>query len=117
MRMSAGQIANAAAWIVLLGLAVMGALVANRLGFAGLLLLGAATWFVCSIADLDHDGPTYGVEAFRERMKQGGNAEQRAAAAAERHAAIGPLRFYRNCGMALALAGAAGLVWQQMHVP
>lgn len=117
MRPSAGEIANAVAWIVLLGLAVLAVLIANRLGFAGLFLLGAGTWFVCTIADLDQDAPTYGVETFRRRLNTGGSAEQRAAAAAERQAAVGPLRFYRRCGMALAIVGAAGFTWQQIRAP
>ncbi len=113
MRFSAGTVANAAAWGVIVLLIGAAVLVANRLGFMGLLLLGSATWLVCIRAELDQDTPIWGVEVFKARMDGRGSPEQHAAMLEERRAFTSPLRFYRRCGMVLAAAGVAGFIWQQ----
>lgn len=112
MRFSAGTLANALAWGVVAALIVAAVLVVDRLGFVGLMLLGGATWLVCLRAELDQDVLTWGTEVFRAHLEQRRPSEQREAAKAERHALLSPLRFYARCGMALAAAGLAGVLWQ-----
>ncbi len=112
-KLSAGTVANAAAWGLIAVLIGAAALVANRLGFMGLLLLGSATWLACIRAELDQDTPTWGTEMFKARMDGRRSPEQHAAMLEERRAFVSPLRFYRRCGMVLAAAGAAGFIWQQ----
>ena len=112
MRLSAGAVANAVAWgaiVLLIGAAV---LMVNRLGFMGLLLLGSATWLVCTRAELDQDTPTWSTEVFKARMDGRRSPEQHAAMLEERRAFTSPLRFYRRCGMVLAAVGAAGFIWE-----
>ena len=113
MRLSAGAAANAAAWGVIVLLIGAAALMVNRLGFMGLLLLGGATWLVCIRAELDEDIPAWGTEVFKARMDGRRSPEQRASMLEERRAFTSPLRFCRRCGMALAAVGAAGFIWQQ----
>ena len=113
MRFSAGTVANAMAWGVIVLLIGAAVLIANRLGFVGLLLLGSATWLVCTKAELDQDGPTWGTEVFKARMDPRHSPEQHAAMLEERRAIASPLRFYRRCGMVLAAVGGAGFIWQQ----
>ena len=99
------RILNLLAWVVLLGLAVLAVLIANRLGFPGLLLLGVLTWLICSQAALNQDAPTWGAHVFRARMLRGkghGDAEDAGL----------PFRFYARCGMAVAAIGGAGSAWQ-----
>ena len=86
---------------------------ATLLGFMGLLILGMITWLVCVLADLNQDTPTWGTEVFKARMGSHGSPEQRAAMLEERRAFVSPLRFYRWCGVFLAVIGFAGFVWQQ----
>ena len=112
MRLGVGAVANAAAWLVLGGLAVGAVLVANRLGFVGLVLLGGLTWLVCMRASLDQKVPTWGVEVFRASMEHPRSVEERAAAYADHQATLSPLRFYGRCGALLAAVGAIGFVWQ-----
>jgi len=113
MRFSAGDAANAAAWIVILALICGAVVMAAVLGFVGLLILGGMTWLVCVRAEMDQDTPTWGAEVFRARMGGQGSPEQRAAMLEERRAFVSPLRFYRRCGIVLAVIGAAGFIWQQ----
>lgn len=112
MRSRLGTAANGLAWAVVLGLIGFAALAVNRLGFFGLLLLGLMTWLVCTLVALNEAVPTWGTEVFRSRMSGLESPEGRAAVRAEHDATIAPLRFYRRCGIALAMAGAAGLAWQ-----
>ena len=97
---------------MLAGLLLVALAIANRLGFVGLLLLGALTWFVCTMADLDNAAPTWGADVFRASMSRALSPEHRAAAEAEHQAFVSPLRFYGRCGMALAALGAAGIAWE-----
>ena len=113
MRVSAGAVANAAAWGVIVLLVGAAVLIVNRLGFVGLLLLGSATWLVCIRAKLDQDIPAWGTEVFKVRMDGRRSPEQQAAMLEERRAFTSPLRFYRRCGMVLTAIGAAGFIWQQ----
>ncbi len=101
MRLSAGAVLNAAAWVVCFGLICLAGVVTYALGFLGLALLGGATTLVCVMAELDNDVPTWGTEVFRARMDHGRSPEQRAAHHAERAAFVSPIRFYRNCGITL----------------
>ncbi len=112
MRFSPGAIGNAIAWIALCGLALVAILVANRLGFFGLLILGVLTVLVCTLASLNDDVPTWGTEVFKARMSEGGSPEQLASARAERRAFISPFVFYRRCGIGLTVIGATGFAWQ-----
>ncbi len=112
IRFSAGSAANLAAWAVF-GVLICAAVVAVAvLGFVGLLILGGATWLICTMAELNHDAPTWGTDVFKARMGGAGSPEQRAAMHDERRAFLSPVRFYRNCGIFLALVGAAGVGWQ-----
>lgn len=112
MRFSVSKAANLIAWGVLFALIYAAILIANRLGFVGLLLLGGGIWLVCTLAELDHDAPTWSVGVFRARMSSAASQEQRPAIRAERLAFVSPLKFYGRCGAALALMGAAGCAWQ-----
>ena len=113
MRFSAGSIANVVAWIVIFGLIGAAIVVADALGFMGLLILGAMTWLVCVLAEMDQDAPTWGAEVFRVRMKGGGSPEQRAAMLEERHTFTSLLRLYRRSGMFLTIVGLLGFMWQR----
>ncbi len=113
MRFSASNVANAAAWAVIFGLIGAAIVVADVLGFLGLLILGAMTWLVCVRAEMDQDAPTWGAEVFRARMKGGGSPEQRAAMLEERHAFLSPLHLCRRGGMFLTVVGLAGFIWQR----
>ena len=113
MNLSTGTVANAAAWGVIVLLIGAAALVADRLGFMGLLLLGSATWLVCIRAELDQDVPTWGTEVFKARVGGRRSPERQAAVLEECRAFVSPLRFYRRCGMVLAAVGGVGFIWQQ----
>ena len=113
MRFSAGTVANAVAWAVVMLLAGVAVLVADLLGFVGLMLLGGLTWLLCLRAAMNQDVPTWEVEVFRARMDGRRSPEQDAATAAEYQAFMSPLRFYGRCGMVLAGIGLAGFVWQR----
>ena len=112
MRLSAGAVANAAAWSVIGLLIAAAVLITNRLGFAGLFLLGGVTWLVCTLASLDQKVPTWSVDVFRAAMDRPRSAEGRAAANADHQSLLSPLRFYGWCGAFLAGVGAAGFAWQ-----
>lgn len=113
MRFSASAVANGFAWVVVFCLIGVAAVVADVLGFFGLMLLGTLVWLICTLANLHQDAPTWGVEVFRARMSGYGSPEQRAAMLEEHQAFVSPLRFYRWCGIVLLLMGAAGVAWQQ----
>lgn len=112
MRFSVGALANALAWGVAAALIAAAILVVDRLGFVGLMLLGGAAWLVCIRAELDHEVPTWGTAVFQAHLEQRRSAEQREAALEEHRALLSPLRFHARCGMALAAAGLAGVLWQ-----
>jgi hypothetical protein len=113
MRSTAGEIANALAWAALLVLAGVAILIADRLGFAGLFILGMLTWVICVQMELNDGTPTASIAVFRARMTPERSPERRAAARAERQVRLSPLRFYRWCGVALTAIGAVGFVWQR----
>ena len=113
MRLSAGAVADAVAWGVIVLLIGAAVLIANRLGFVGLLLLGSATWLVCIRAELNQDAPTWGTEVFKASLDERRSPEQHTAMLEERRAFTSQLRFYRRCGMIVAAAGGAGFIWQQ----
>lgn len=117
MKLSAGVAANAAAWAVLIALACAAVAMTAVLGPVGLLILGSLTWLVCTLAELDQDAPTWGVDVFRARMDRPATSEQRAALREERQAFISPLRFCRRCGIALLVAGAAFSLWSAIVPP
>jgi hypothetical protein len=112
MRFSAGNIANAAAWAVVLGLVAVAIVLVNLWGPFGLIILGLLTLLICTRFSLYDQTPTWGTEVFRARMASHGSPEQRAAMQAERHANEAPVRFYRWCGVVLLVAGVAGFAWQ-----
>ena len=118
MRLSAGDIANVAAWVVIAALAALAFVMADVLGFLGLLVIGAATWLVCSRAAQDESphwrGP-FTIEgappdrAARQRLP---SPEQQAATQADWAARLDPIRFFGRCGMVLTAVGAAGFAIQ-----
>jgi hypothetical protein len=113
MRSTAGEIANALAWVVLFGLIGVAVVIANWLGFVGLFILGMLTWVICVQVELSDDTPTAGTAVFRARLSPERSPERRAAAQAERQVRLSPLRFYRWCGIALTAIGAGGFIWQR----
>jgi hypothetical protein len=113
MRGTAGDIANAVAWAVVLVLVGVAVLIADWLGFVGLFILGMLTWVVCVQVELGDDTPTASTAVFRARMSPERSPERRAAAQAERHIRLSPLRIYRWCGIALTVIGAGGFIWQR----
>ena len=115
MRFSGGTVANAAAWAVLAVLIAVAFVTLNLLGPAGLVILGLFVLFVCTAVNLYEDASTWGTEVFKARIASHGSPEQRAAMADETRASLSPVRIYRWCGVVLAVAGAAGFIWQQMR--
>ncbi len=113
MRSTAEEIANALAWAALLVLAGVAILIADRLGFAALFILGMLTWVICVQVELGDDTPTASTAVFRARMAPERSPERRAAAQAERQVRLSPLPFYRWCGIGLTVIGAAGFAWQR----
>jgi hypothetical protein len=113
MRTTAGEIANAIAWALVLVLAGVAIVVADVLGFVGVFILGLFTWMICTHMELDDATPTFGTSVFRASMSPERSSERRAAALAERQSRLSPLRFYRWCGIALTSIGAGGFVWQR----
>jgi hypothetical protein len=112
MRSLGGEIANAFAWALLLVLIGVAIVIADLLGFFGLFILGMLAWVICIQVELGDDTPTASRAVFRARMAQERSPERRAAALAERQLRLSPLRFYRWCGIALTVIGAAGFAWQ-----
>jgi len=113
MRTQAGDIANAIAWAVVLVLACVAIPVADLLGFVGVFILGLLAWVICTHAELDDDTPIASTAAFRARLSPERSPEHRAAALAGRRLRLSPLRFYRWCGIALTVIGAAGFAWKR----
>jgi hypothetical protein len=68
MRTTAGEIANAIAWALVLVLTAVAILVADVLGFVGVFILGLFTWMICTHMELDDATPTFGTAVFRARM-------------------------------------------------
>jgi hypothetical protein len=112
MRLSAGTTANGVAAAVLIGLTGVAFGMVVYLGPFGLVLLGLFILFVCTSMSLRDDTPIWGTEVFKARMGCPKSPEQRAALHAEKHALLSSLRFYRWCGLALVVAGAAGFARQ-----
>jgi hypothetical protein len=111
------RFASALAWCVVAPLIALSLVVANRLGFAGLLILGLLTAFICTHAELRNDIPAPGTAIFKARMARERWPEKRDANAEERRAFISSLRFFRWCGIALAAIGLAGFVLQNWLSP
>lgn len=112
MHRPARTVANGMAWIGVFVLIGAGFVVVDALGFPGVLILGLATTLVCVRAELSEPAPTWPVahrDAAPFRLPA---PEERAAAAAVREAAVSPLRYYRNCGAFLTLAGLIGTALQ-----
>ena len=78
MRNTAGEIANALAWAVLLVLVGVAILIADWLGFAGLFILGMLTWVICTQVELGDDTPIASAAVFRAKMAQERSPERRA---------------------------------------
>ena len=114
MRSRAAEFVNALAWALVLILAAFAILVAYLLGFVGLLILGLLTWLICTDLELGDATPAASVAVFRALMEPSRAPEQRAAEQAERRARLSPLPFYRWCGIALTIIGAAGFLWQRL---
>ena len=113
MRISAGGAANWLAWALFVALFAVAVVVVDRLGFAGLFILGVITWLVCLRAALDNDNPGYGaMRSLLERPRAESSPEQREARHSEQQTALVPLRFFGRCGMALTAIGLAGFIWQ-----
>ena len=114
MQLSRGEkILNALSWIAIVGLVILALLIADVLGFAGLICLGLFTALICTTAELDQDVPTGSAVVFRARTQPPGSPEERSARAHERHTFTTALRFGKRCGLALLAIGATGFTWQQ----
>jgi hypothetical protein len=112
MRSPAASLANAAAWAILIGLIAIAFVMVVILGPFGLFLLGLMILSVCTSFQMRDDKPTWGVEVFKARMASPRPREQHWADAEEKVRVLASLRFYRWCGVALLVAGAAGFIWQ-----
>src|SRR3954447_12277130 len=113
MRFSPSVIANAIAWLGVCTLIATAIAISNRLGFAGLIVLGLAVAFICTMAELDQDGASSSSHVLQARMDRHASEERRAAARVERQDLVSPLRFYRRCGLFLLAVGVPGFAWQQ----
>jgi hypothetical protein len=115
MRFSAGKIANAIAWAVLVGLLPFIFVMVRILGPFALVILGVAVLFICTSLDLNDDVPNASGGVLRSRFVTQPSPEQRAATLEEKRVRLSPLGFYRWCGVALLVAGLAGFAlerWQ-----
>jgi hypothetical protein len=106
------RLANALAWAAIVGLIAVALAVANRLGFAGLFILGLLTAFICGHAELQNDVPAAGTAIFKSRMERPRSAEERQARTEEGRSFLASLRFFKWCGLALAAIGIVGFVIQ-----
>jgi hypothetical protein len=104
--------ANALSWAAVAVLIAIALAVANRLGFAGLLILGLLTAVICARAELSDDVPAAGTAIFKARMDQPRSPEQRHAKAEEGRSFVSSLQFFKWCGVALAAIGLVGFVVQ-----
>ncbi len=91
---------NLVAWGVLLGVAGLALLFVDRLGFAGLAVVGLLTLVVCTRMTLDADVPTWGEHVFRERLAPGA-----------RRGVMPDLRLFKWGGVLLTVVGVAGFFW------
>ena len=116
MRISAGTVANAVAWLVFAGIFAVAVVMADVLGFLGLFIIGAITWMVCARVGQDDNPDWRPWQAFGHAVPHDtawpASPEQRAARRAEWQLALDPIRFFARCGMALTAIGAAGFAWQ-----
>ncbi len=106
------RFANTLAWVAIAALIAIALAVANRLGFAGLLVLGLLTAFVCGHAELQNDIPAAGTAIFKARMDRPRSPEEEQARKDEGHNFISLLRFFKWCGLGLAAIGLLGFVLQ-----
>jgi hypothetical protein len=106
------RFANTLAWVAIAALIAVALVVANRLGFAGLLVLGLLTAFVCGHAELQNDIPAAGTAIFKARMDRPRSPEDRHARADEGRSFMSSLRFFKWCGLGLAVIGLVGFVLQ-----
>jgi hypothetical protein len=111
MRLSSEEIADALAWSVLAGLFIVAGMVASRLGFVGLALIGFLTWLICTRPSLDKKVSTWTVGRFRAAAERPRSSEEQAVVYAENQVVISLFRFYGWCGVFLAAIGATGLIW------
>lgn len=95
-------------WIGILALIGASLLLVRRLGFPAVLMLGLITSLICVRAELSQDVPGWGRDIFAARWHSRPDLSERQASAKQ----IATLRFYRNCGFILILAGALGSLWQ-----
>ncbi|MBO1076661.1 hypothetical protein [Roseomonas marmotae] len=102
MRPSASGILNGIGWLGILALVAAGLGVVRLLGFPGVLILGLLAALICTRAELSGTVPTWSRAVLAAREE---DAEARARE-------VSALRYYRRCGLALALAGLAGTLWQ-----
>ena len=112
MRFSAGTVAHAAAWAVLIAAVFV---TVNLLGPAGLVLLGLFVLFICTAMNLYEDAPSWGTEVFRARIASHGSPEQRAAMFDEKRASLSPFGFTAGAALCSVVFGAAGFTWQQLR--
>ncbi len=98
------------AWAAIALLIAAALAVANRLGFAGLLVLGLLTAFVCGHAELQNDIPAAGTAIFQARMDRRHAADELRGRAKEESGFIASLRFFKWCGLGLALTGLIGFI-------
>ena len=99
-------------WIGVFALIGASLLLVRRMGFPAVLLLGLIASLVCVRAELSQDTPSWGRDIFAARWHSRPDASERQASAEQ----VATLRFYRNCGFALILAGALGSVWQVWRI-
>jgi hypothetical protein len=113
MRLSAGAVLNAIAWLLIAGLIGVATVVANIFGAIGLILLGALTALICARAEMAEEAPTWGTEVFKAQITDRASPEQRAAHLSERQTRVAPLRFYGCCGLTVRAFGVVIFFWQQ----
>src|SRR4051812_4190938 len=100
MRFSASTIGNAIAWLGVCALIATAIAIVHRLGAAGLILLGVATAFVCTMAELNNDTPSGSPHILRARMDRPALETSH-----ERETLVSILRFYKRCGFFLVVVG------------
>jgi len=106
------KILSLLSWLGVLALIFVALIFAELFGFIGLLLLGLLTVFICTMAELDEDLPTWSRQALRAHLHRPRSPEERAAKLHERLSIVAPLTFGKRCGGFLAVVGLAGCVWQ-----
>ncbi|MGY4802244.1 hypothetical protein ACVMLK_12405 [Teichococcus aerofrigidensis] len=111
MRLTPRDAANGIAWLGILLLIGLAAVLVSILGFPGVLLLGLLTTLICVRAELAEAVPTWSRAMFESRMR-GAPPRGEAALREERRLHRASLRYYRGCGLVLIAAGLAGTLWQ-----